>query len=264
MTSPAPLHPDVRIEFFSRLFRISPGFPVTRALVVLNVLVFLGMLLDGAALVSGSAVVALHWGSNFGPMTIGGQWWRLGSALFVHFGLLHIAVNMYSLYQTGALVERLFGSRQFLLLYLMAGICGSLASLLWNPQVNSAGASGAIFGVIGGLLVYLFDARQGIPMAIMVDVRRSTLGFVAFNLVFGFIQPGIDNAAHLGGLLGGVFAGLMLARPLQEDFRRRHPMGGVGMAVLSTLLILAVGIGILNHQAEARLRVPRAHLLPGA
>ena len=263
MNPPDAQGPDVRHEFFVRLFRISPGFPVTRALVALNLLVFVGMLFDGAALMSGSGLVAVHWGSNFGPLTIGGQWWRLGSAMFVHFGLLHVAVNMYSLYQTGALVERLFGSRQFLLLYVMAGLCGSLASLLWNPQVNSAGASGAIFGVIGGLLVYLFDARQGIPMAIMRDVRRSTLGFVAFNLIFGFIQPGIDNAAHLGGLAGGVVAGLMLARPLQEDFRRRHPSGGVGMAAVSTLLILVVGALVLSHQAELRPRTPLPQLRPG-
>jgi rhomboid protease GluP len=213
----------LREAFFVRLFRLSPGFPVTRGLVAINVVVFLLMCLAGADPLQPGGRVAVAWGSNFGPLTLGGQWWRLLSSVFIHFGLLHLAVNMWSLYQTGALVERLFGSGRFLMLYLLAGLAGSLASLVWNPLVNSAGASGAIFGVIGGLLVFLFDQRQGVPRVIAVDVRKTTLFFVAFNLINGFTHAGIDNAAHLGGLVGGTLAGLMLARSLAERERAAGP-----------------------------------------
>jgi membrane associated rhomboid family serine protease len=156
----------------------------------------------------------VHWGSNFGPLTLHGQWWRLVSSMFLHGSLLHIAFNMLALWQVGQLVERIFGSARYVGLYMIAGVCGSLASVLWNPHVNSVGASGAIFGIIGGLLAFIRRENSGVPPTIVKELRASTLPFLLFNLTAGFLYPHTDNAAHLGGLVGGFLAGHLLARSL--------------------------------------------------
>lgn len=258
MTAEPRQEDDDRATFYWRLRSVSAGFPVTRLLVAINCLVFLAMvLIGGADFSSPGAEVVVRWGSNFGPFTIGGQWWRLFTCMFLHFGILHLAVNMWSLYQTGELVEGLFGRLHFLVLYVAAGLAGSLASLLWNPQVNSAGASGAVFGVIGGLLAFMIDPRHGVPRSVMRDVRRNILLVVVLNLGFGFSQRGIDNAAHLGGLAGGVLAGLMLARPLDRDWRQRHPYAGIAVTVLAGASLLVGGAAILSlRQGAAQASLP--------
>ena len=156
----------------------------------------------------------VSWGSNVGRMTLGGQWWRLFTSMFLHGSLLHILFNMVTLWQAGQLVERLFGSLRFLVLYLFAGLCGSLASVLWNPHVNSVGASGAIFGIIGGLFAFMRRPDSGVPPTIVREVRGSLSGFLLFNIAAGLIYPHTDNAAHIGGLVGGYLAGFLLARSL--------------------------------------------------
>jgi rhomboid protease GluP len=134
--------------------------------------------------------------------------------MFLHGSLLHIAFNMLALWQAGQLVERLFGSLRFATLYMIAGVCGSLASVLWNPHVNSVGASGAIFGILGGLLAFIRREDSGVPQTIVKELRASVLPFLLFNLTAGFLYPHTDNAAHLGGLVGGFLAGHLLARSL--------------------------------------------------
>jgi len=154
------------------------------------------------------------WGSNVGRLTLGGEWWRLFTSMFLHGSLLHLAFNMFALWQVGRLVERIFGSARFCLLYLLAGLAGGIASVLWNPHVNSVGASGAIFGLIGGLLAFIRRENSGVPPTVVADLRGSLLPFLLFNLSAGFLYPHTDNAAHLGGLAGGWLAGHLLARSL--------------------------------------------------
>lgn len=240
--------------FYARLDAVGTGWPVTRLLVALNCTVFLAMvLLGGANPLEPSMEVIVTWGSNFGPLTRSGQWWRLLSCTFIHIGLLHLAVNMWSLYQTGMLVERMFGSLHFLVLYLVAGLAGSLASLLWNPQVISAGASGAVFGIIGGLLAFLVDTRYGVPRRVIQGVRRQVLLVVVLNLAFGFSQPGIDNAAHLGGLTGGLLAGWLLARPLDAAWRDHHRLAGIAATLAASFALLLGGITLLGlHRLSQR------------
>jgi membrane associated rhomboid family serine protease len=141
--------------------------------------------------------------------------------MFLHGGLLHIGFNMLALWQAGRLVERMFGSARFLALYMIAGVCGSLASVLWNPHVNSVGASGAIFGIIGGLLAFIGRSDSGVPATVGRDLRGSLTGFLLFNIVAGFVYPHTDNAAHLGGLAGGYLAGHLLARSLHVATQRQ-------------------------------------------
>jgi rhomboid protease GluP len=166
-----------------------------------------------------------------------GEWWRLFTAMFLHFGLIHLAFNMWVLWSLGQLTERLFGSAYFLVLYLFSGLCGSLGSLYWHPDVNSAGASGAIFGVMGGLFALMVKPATRIPPSIAVAQRNSALIFIAYNL-FNGLRPGIDNAAHIGGLLGGFAMGWALARPVDVEARQDPlPRLAVAAAIGATVLV---------------------------
>lgn len=167
----------------------------------------------------------VKWGSNLPGKTLGaGQWWRLLTSAFVHGNLLHLAMNMFALWQAGQLVERIFGSARFAGLYLLAGIGGSLGSLLWGlvtqHPVNSVGASGAIFGIIGGLFAFIGREHSGVPPTVVRDLRSSLAPFLLFNIGAGFLYPHTDNAAHIGGLVGGWLAGHLLARSLHVPAQR--------------------------------------------
>lgn len=188
--------------------------PVTLLLIGTNVVVFLLMLAAGAGLWHGVTGVQLAWGANFGPATQDGQWWRLGSAMFLHFGLLHLALNMWALWDVGRLVERLFGRLRFGILYLASGIFGNLLSLVTQGnQAISAGASGAVFSLYGALLVFLWRERNQVEVSEFRWLFGAATLFSAVTLGMGLVIPGIDNAAHLGGLIGGALLGVVLARP---------------------------------------------------
>ena len=119
--------------------------PATMALVAINLAVFVAMLMHGAGHWHSPNDVQLAWGAGFGPATKDGQWWRLGSALFLHFGLLHLSLNMWALWDGGRLVERLYGTLRFTVLYFASGLAGNLVSLLvQGDRAVSGGASGAV------------------------------------------------------------------------------------------------------------------------
>lgn len=204
-------------ETFQRQLQDRRSTPVVWTLLAANIAIFVLMLQENVPdTAMAHAQQLIRWGSNAGRYTLSGEWWRLVSSMFLHGGMLHIAFNMIVLVQVGALVERLFGSLRFSLLYLIAGICGSLASVLWNPMVNSVGASGAIFGIIGGLLAFVRNPENGVPPTIAKSLRGSITGFLLFNVAAGLIYPYTDNAAHFGGLAGGYIAGMLLARSLEH------------------------------------------------
>lgn len=226
-----------RAVFHDRIDYWSPSTPVIWGLLAANIGIFFLMWLQrhgpGAfsmrtVLGWGSQVDAMlrsfqlvEWGSNVGRLTLHGQPWRLFTSMFLHGGLLHLAFNMFALWQVGRLVERIFGSLRFACLYLLAGLAGSMASVLWNPHANSVGASGAIFGIIGGLLAFIRRENSGVPPTVVADLRGSILPFLLFNLTAGFLYPHTDNAAHLGGLAGGWLAGHLLARSLHVPGQTR-------------------------------------------
>ncbi|MET0983338.1 MAG: rhomboid family intramembrane serine protease [Telluria sp.] len=162
----------------------------------------------------------VDWGSNYGRRTLNGEWWRLASSMFLHGSIWHLGFNMLALWQVGRVTERIFGSARFVGLYLLAGLSGSIASVLWNPQVNSVGASGAIFGIIGGLLAFLGRPNSGVPPTVVSELRSSLVPFLLFSLWMGFIYPHTDNAAHIGGLAGGWLAGHLLARSIHVPGQR--------------------------------------------
>jgi membrane associated rhomboid family serine protease len=198
-------------EFETRLARRSPRTPVTFALITVNTVVFMAMLFGGAEWFRPVGHVQIAWGSNFGPYTTDGQWWRLLTSLFIHFGVIHVTFNMLALASFGPLVERLYGSTVYLLIYLLSGTLGSLASVAWHPAINSAGASGAILGICGALLAAQIRVDDRFPADILRPIRYSTLLFLAWVLYSSFKSSGVDYAAHLGGLLSGFLLGSALA-----------------------------------------------------
>jgi len=191
-----------------------PSVAGTKLLIALNVAVFGLMVSRGVHPLEPTVGDLLRFGANYGPAVAAGEPWRVLTCAFLHFGLLHIALNMWGLWQGGQLAERFHGHAAYLALYLASAVGGSLASLAWHPGVVSAGASGAIFGVYGSLLAVARFHRSELPPGMFAELRKSTIGVVGFNVVYGFLTPGIDNAAHLGGLATGFVAGLCLRRPL--------------------------------------------------
>ena len=151
------------------------------------------------------------WGANFGPLTLGGQPWRLFTSVFVHLGWLHLAVNMWCLWDLGSFAERLYGRTMFLTIYLTTGIAGSLLSLLWHPFSVEAGASGAVFGIAGALIASFCLGDHPFPRHAMKAVLLSVLAFAGYNLFVGIFNGGAGNAAHIGGLVSGLLVGALLA-----------------------------------------------------
>ena len=230
--------PDQQREFLLRLSTATPRVMVTPALVAINLGVFAIMAALGVSALGGRADEYLRFGANFAPLTTGGEWWRLVTCTFVHFGIFHLAFNLWALWDSGWITERLFGNAWFGAIYFFAGVAGSCASMLWNQQVVSAGASGAIFGVYGALLAYMTVQRGSIPPESLNRLRISTSTFVVYSLFYGFAQSGIDNAAHVGGLAGGFAMGLILARPLDASARRT----GIARRVLLAALLAAIAL----------------------
>lgn len=198
-----------------------PRAPVTFTLIGLNVAVYVLMIVSGISPISPTTLQVLQWGANFGPLTEHGQWWRLLSAVFLHFGIIHIGFNMFVLYQVGLFTEQLFGGPLYLLLYLLAGVGGNVVGLWLHPNVVSAGASGAIFGVYGALLAFLLINRRSLVSEGVKSVTRSVLIFLGYNLVFGLADRHTDLTAHISGLAIGFLAGLPLARLRSNAFVQR-------------------------------------------
>jgi rhomboid protease GluP len=205
--------------------RNSSPFLLTQIIVGINVLVFVGMLLTGVSPLAPRPVQLVMWGANFAPLSLGSQPWRILASNYVHIGIIHIFFNMWCLWNLGRLAERIFDRWTYILIYTASGIAGSLGSLWWHPQGIGAGASGAIFGLAGGLIAVLYLGKLPIAREALKPTLRSLVMFAAYNLFFGLV-PGIDNAAHLGGLVAGLAIGAVLAgtvtEPQEIRVRRRN------------------------------------------
>ncbi len=201
--SPAPTFVPTRPEFF---IAMTPPF-WARVMIGCNLVVFLAMIAYGYFVYGDpdgttNLNVLTDFGAKVNELIEQGQVWRLFTAMFLHIGVIHLLFNLYALNSLGPLVESFFGHRRFLVIYLLGGLFGSLASYIFSA-VPSAGASGAIFGLIGAATVYFlryqnnFGARGRAILQNMVIV-------IVINLIFGLSMPGIDNWGHIGGLIGGV------------------------------------------------------------
>jgi len=224
-----------RIEAAPWLRRQSTSMIVTQILFGINVAVFLAMVLaDTSVLENAPGELLVRLGANLGPLTLGGQYWRLLTCVFLHGNLLHIAFNMWCLWDLGALAESLYGHWTFAVVYLLAGVGGSLGSIVWNPNVLSVGASGAIFGIAGALIASFYLGEFSLPRAAISGSLRSVVTFVGYNLVFGAILSRVDNAAHVGGLVTGLILGALIAKAAPD---RDNPFQRIAVLVLALVLI---------------------------
>ena len=197
--------------FQASLLAATPHIVITPALIAVNLVVFATMVARHVSAFAPTPDALVAWGADYGPLTTHGQWWRLVTATFVHIGLTHLLVNMFALFVIGRFTERLFGNAGFLVLYLLGGIAASLTSLSIHPTIVSAGASGAIFALYGGLIGFLLVRRSAMSYATATSLALNAAGFVAFNLFYGLTKAHIDMAAHVGGLLAGVPIGAAMA-----------------------------------------------------
>lgn len=213
----------------------SSAMMVTQGFFGINLAVFAGMALSGIAM-DPTPRQLIDWGANYGPLTLGGQEWRLLTSMFLHGGLFHIFFNMWCLWDLGALCESLYGHTTFAAVYLISGIGASLASVWWHPAVPSVGASGAIFGIVGALIASYYLGEFSMPRFAVKGHLRSVLVFAGYALIFGAMSGRTDNAAHIGGLITGLVFGALIARvaPEREPFRRGAMILLVGLIVFGS------------------------------
>jgi len=189
-------------------------YTITVALIAINVLVFLAMVASGVSFTQPTPLDVFKWGGDFGPATVGQhQWWRLLTSCFLHFGIIHIGMNMYVLYLIGPFIQTVFGRLRYLLIYFIAGLAGSIVSVWVHPTAVGAGASGAIFGLYGAVFGFLLIKRRTLNPTAMKSIGKSAGIFILYNVVYGSISGTTDLSAHLGGLLAGFLAGMLLVRP---------------------------------------------------
>lgn len=221
--------PAEEAAYRAALAAASPRVPVTLALVAANVAVAAAAAAAGVPLLDPPAADLVRWGANAGPLTADGQWWRTLTSVFLHVGLVHLAVNAVALADLGRTAERLFGGAPFLFVYLASGAVGAACSVAWNPWVYSAGASGAIFGVVGALVAGTVAGPMQIPVRIARIHWLTAAGLLAFTVLAGRIGAGVDHAAHVGGFACGALLGRILARPLTVP----RPRLGTGRTLLA-------------------------------
>ena len=176
----------------------------------------------------------LRFGANYGPLVKSGEWWRLTGSMFLHIGFVHLLVNMFTLLSIGSTLEKYFGTSRYMALYALAGIGGSLASA-FTRNILAAGASGAIFGLCGCAAYLGYRYSKEIPARLRKQLAGGMISCIGYNLLYGFISSGIDNSAHIGGLIVGVIYALFISPPVIKEKDKE------GASIYSLLfLIIAV------------------------
>ena len=197
---------------------------VTYSLIFICILVFILMYVLGNG--STDNYTLLVFGANVDTLTKNGDYYRLFTSMFLHIGILHLLCNMYSLYIIGKEVENVFGKVKYLIIYLLSGIAGSILSLAFNHNTICAGASGAIFGLLGALLYFGYYYRTYLG----VTLTRSIIPVIVLNLIIGFTSSGIDNAAHIGGLVGGILIAMAVGVP--DKSNNNNKINGIILSLI--------------------------------
>jgi rhomboid protease GluP len=237
LNQPPPSTKEKITDIFS-IFKPTRGYFITPIIIDLNIAIFIVMVISGVNALLPDNESLIKWGANFRPSTIEGEWWRLITNCFLHIGFFHLLMNLYALLYIGLLLEPHLGKARFVSAYILSGISASVASLCWNELTISAGASGAIFGMYGVFLAMLTtnliekSARKALLTSIAV--------FVGYNLING-LKGGIDNAAHIGGLLSGLVIGYSYIPSLKKNEEPKLKLFSIGLltivVVLSTVVV---------------------------
>lgn len=241
-------------EFQERLKALAPTPWVTYALIGANVLIWLVNVGLGASITHTPADKLLSWGGNAASEVQRGEWWRLLSATFLHGGVVHLAMNMIGLAGAGVMIERIYGRGLFALIYLGSGLIGSAMSLHFAAQhAVSVGASGAVFGVTGALLVAVWQHRHALPKSFGSQTIKGIGIFILYSLIQGVTKQGIDNAAHVGGLLGGCLLAYILPERLDMAQFQRRPRTRRMAAIFGTVVATA-GLAFSAPPAEVDMK----------
>jgi rhomboid protease GluP len=209
--------PEQHLEFLHAVW--TRRTPYTYFFFGFNIFIFILMALAGG---STNNLTLMGFGVKSNAEIAQGQWWRFVTPMFLHIGLLHLIFNSYALWIVGPQVEKLYGGARFAILYVLTGVAGVAASYHFRPDGLSAGASGAIFGLFGVLLVFGIRHRNEIPPFFKRAVGTGVLPVIILNLVIGFSVGVVDNSAHIGGLLAG--AALAAIVPFQRPGTDEHPL----------------------------------------
>jgi rhomboid protease GluP len=187
-------------------------YKLTYTLIILNSMVYLLSSFLSRDIVDMDIEVLVDMGALFGPFVLmEGEWWRLFSAMFLHGGMTHLLMNMFSLYLVGRAAEIYFDHRSYLSLYFFSGLVGGLVSLSVHPESVGVGASGAIFGVFGALAGFFLAHKEQIAMQSKAFMKDFAI-IIGINLVLGLSIPSVDVSAHIGGLIVGLIGGFLLSR----------------------------------------------------
>lgn len=203
---------------------------ITPIIIAICILVFISMYIFGNG--SEDITTLLLFGANYKPLIQIGQVWRLFTSIFLHIGIIHLIVNMYALFIIGKQLENFLGKWKYLVVFIGSGIVGSLLSVVLHSSV-SAGASGAIFGLLGSLLYFGYHYRLYLGSVLKTQV----IPIIILNLLIGFLLPGIDNFAHIGGLVGGYLLTMVLGIPGKS--RKSDQING--------FIVLILLIGFLSY-----------------
>lgn len=241
-------------EEINRAMKISgSNLYVTYGIILANIIVFVLMAFDGAGIFEPNGLVHMKWGSNYSPLTLSGDWWRLLSSTFLHFGVIHLAMNMYCLYTIGVYLEPMLGKVKYSVAYLCTGILASLVSLWWHSTgVNSAGASGAVFGLYGLFLALL--TTDLIPKSVRSSLLQSIGIFIAFNLFYG-LKGGVDNSAHVGGLVSGFIIGYLYVISIRKENKEQKAVWVLPLVLGVSLIIPFSYLGQNNIPAGDRNKI---------
>ena len=243
MGAPASSRSPARTVRTARRRLSSHEAPATVALIALNVLVYVVTVVKGVGLNDPQGTFyykgALFVSNAFLPEQglAYGEWWRILTATFLHASLLHLGMNMLVLYMLGMAVEQALGTGRFLMVYVASGIAGSAGAILFSPNAPTVGASGAIYGIMGSLLVLEYMATG--------SLAGQAMGFIVINLAITFAIPGISIGGHLGGLTGGIVATYALART------RFSPNAALGPALVAGVALVSIGIAYARVRGYA-------------
>lgn len=210
---------------------------ITYCIIALCILAFILMYIFGNG--SSDNLTLIKFGANLDILTVGlGEYFRLITCSFLHIGIFHLLFNMYALYVIGSQAESFFGKIKYLIIYLFSAVSASLLSLMFSANVISAGASGAIFGLMGALLYFGYHYRIYLGNVI----KSQIIPIIVINLLFGFLVSGVDNAAHIGGLIGGFLMAMVLGVPEHNDKSSRIN-GMILLLIYLAFVIYMVFIG---------------------
>ena len=257
------------VAFEDQLLAGTPSLWALYAVMAINGAVWLATVMGGLSPMKPLSADLFAWGANSATAVVrDGELWRLLTATVLHAGVLHLALNMWALWDAGRQVSRWYGNGQFLLIYWASALAGSALSLHFSSkQAVSVGASGAVFGVLGALVAGVYQHRHRVPRGVFSRLMTSQAVFVVIMLGQGFAREGIDNAAHVGGLLAGAAMAWLLvervdtpASAAHRRARRAMATGGVALAVAALVWTARPGV---DHRELFRTQATLRTVLPG-